>query len=174
MPRSSTARRFASSTSGTAPFVATAELDAEPYTCLLSADGQTLFVSLWGGAKVLMLDAVTLEPRGEIPVGEHPNAMSLSRDGSRLFVACANTNAVWVVDLETRTATEQISVALGIKAPPGSTPNAVALSHDGRTLFIANADNNTVTVADVSVEEKRDVRGLIPVGWYPTGVLVRS
>ena len=150
---------------------ATAELPAEPYTCLLSADGKTLFVSLWGGAKVLMFNAVTLEPSGEIVVGEHPNAMALSNDGTRLFVACANTNAVWVVDLTSRTASEQISVALGTKAPPGSTPNALDLTTDGKTLLIANADNNTVTVVDVSVAEKSDVRGFIPVGWYPTGVL---
>ncbi len=150
---------------------ATAELPAEPYTCILSADGKTLFVSLWGGAKVLMFDAATLEARGEIPVGEHPNAMALSKDGERLFVACANTNGVWVIDLATRTATEQISVALGSKAPPGSTPNALDVTSDGKTLLIANADNNTVTVVDVSVAEKSDVRGWIPVGWYPTAVL---
>ena len=52
--------------------VATAELEAEPYTCVLSADRQTLFVSVWGGAKVVMLDAWTLAAKGEIPVGEHP------------------------------------------------------------------------------------------------------
>ena len=51
---------------------------------------------MWGGGKVLPFDAATLEARGEIQVGEHPNAMALSRDGSRLFVACANTNNVWV------------------------------------------------------------------------------
>ncbi len=150
---------------------ATAELPAEPYTCVLSADGQTLFVSLWGGAKVLIFDAVTLQSRGDMAVGEHPNAMALSKDGTRLFVACANTNGVWVVDVPSRTATEQISVALGAKAPPGSTPNAVALTSDGNTLLVANADNNTVTVVDVSVAEKSDVRGFMPVGWYPTGVL---
>src|SRR5215831_6004038 len=32
-------------------------LDAEPYGCTLSPDGSTLFVSLWGGAKVLLFDA---------------------------------------------------------------------------------------------------------------------
>ena len=111
--------------------VATADLDAEPYTCVLSGDGETLFVSLWGGAKVLMLDPWSLNVKGEVTVGEHPNAMALTRDGTRLFVACANTNAVWVVDLATRTAKEQISVALGVDAPAGSTPNAVALSPDG-------------------------------------------
>ena len=150
---------------------ATAELPAEPYTCLLSADGKTLFVSLWGGGKVLMFDAVTLEARGEIQVGEHPNAMQLSKDGARLFVACANTNAVWVVDIATRAATEQISVALYPQAPVGSTPNALALSPDGRTLLIANADNNTVALVDVSTPGSSRVGGFIPAGWYPTGVL---
>src|SRR5439155_1504245 len=130
-----------------------------------------LFVSLWGGEKVLMFDARTLAPAGEIAVGPHPNAMTLTADGRRLFVACANTNAVWVVDVETRTATEQISVALYADAPVGSTPNALALSPDGRTLLVANADNNTVAAVDVSKPGASEVQGWIPVGWYPTGVL---
>jgi YVTN family beta-propeller protein len=151
--------------------VATADLPAEPYTCLLSNDGQTLFVSMWGGAKVVMLDPWTLAQKGEIAVGEHPNAMALSRDSARLFVACANTNAVWVVDVASATASEQISVALGLDAPVGSTPNGLALSPDGKTLLVANADNNTVTVADVSKPGASAVQGWIPVGWYPTDVL---
>src|SRR5215831_12287059 len=97
----------------TSKVVATADLDAEPYTCVLSPDGHTLFVSVWGAKKVVLLDAATLAKKGEIEVGEHPNAMALSRDGARLFVACANTNAVWVVDVARQTAAEQISVALG-------------------------------------------------------------
>ena len=52
------------------------ELPAEPYTCLVSPDGATLFVSLWGGSKVLLFDPATLAPKGEIPTGEHPNAMA--------------------------------------------------------------------------------------------------
>ena len=43
-----------------------------------------------------MFAADTLAPLGEVVVGDHPNAMLLSKDGTRLFVACANTNAVWV------------------------------------------------------------------------------
>jgi YVTN family beta-propeller protein len=151
--------------------LATAQLPAEPYTCILSPDGRTLFVSLWGGGKILMFDVATLEARGEIEVGEHPNAMQLSRDGTRLFVACANTNAVWVVDIASRSATEQISIALGAQAPVGSTPNGLALSPDGLTMLIANADNNSVTVVDVSKPGWSVVEGFIPVGWYPTGVL---
>jgi YVTN family beta-propeller protein len=150
--------------------VKTIELEAEPYTALVSADGRTLFVSEWGGARVLFFDAATLEPKGEVAVGEHPNAMLQSRDGARLFVACASTNAVWVIDLAARKATEQIGVALFPDAPPGTTPNALALSPDGRTLLVANADNNTVAVVDIESPQKSEVEGFIPTGWYPTGV----
>lgn len=146
-------------------------LPAEPYTCLVSADGKTLFVSLWGGAKVLLFDTQTMEAIGEVPVGEHPNALLLSKDGTRLFVACANTNAVWAIDVATRTAREQVSVALYPKAPAGSTPNALSLSPDGETLLVANADNNTVAVVDVEKPGSSEVEGFIPTGWYPTGVL---
>ncbi len=145
-----------------------AELPAEGYTTLVSADGKTLYVSLWGGAKVLLFDAATLAPAGEIAVGEHPNAMAFSKDGGRLFVACANTNAVWVVDLAARAAKEQISIAFDPAAPPGSTPNGVGLSPDGRTLLVADADNNAVAVVDVSRPGASAVRGYIPTGWYPT------
>ena len=151
--------------------IATAELEAEAYTCVLSPDGNTLFVSVWGASKVVVLDAWTMQQKGSIPVGEHPNAMVLTRDGQRLFVACANTNAVWVGDVEKQDSWEQIGVALGPQAPVGSTPNGLALSPDGRTLAIANADNNTVTIANVSTRGASSVEGWIPVGWYPTGVL---
>jgi DNA-binding beta-propeller fold protein YncE len=149
----------------------TADLPAEPYTCLLSPDGKTLYVSVWGGAKVVALDAATLEQKAAFDVGEHPNAMVLSRDGSRLFVACANTNAVWSLDLASGDAGEQISVALYPQAPAGSTPNALALSPDGKSLAIANADNNSVTMVDVGSPGWSQVLGWMPVGWYPTGVL---
>ena len=69
-------------------------------------------------------DAKTLEPVGEIAVGEHPNAMAITSDGRRLFVACANTNAVWAIDAASRRPVEQIRVSMFPDAPPGSTPNA--------------------------------------------------
>jgi len=66
-------------------------------------------------------------------------------------VACANTNAVWVVDLDARIAKEQILRGPLPRARVGTTPNALALSPDGSTLLVANADNNTV--AGWTVEE---------------------
>ncbi|OFW21108.1 MAG: hypothetical protein A3G21_14405 [Acidobacteria bacterium RIFCSPLOWO2_12_FULL_66_21] len=151
--------------------VATATLPAEPYMCVLSADGRTLFVSVWGGARVMMFDAQTLAPAGAVAVGPHPNSLLLSKDGKRLFVACASTNAVWVIDVASRTAAEQISVSLYPDAPPGTTPNSLALSPDGKTLLVANADNNTVAIAGVEDPARSEVKGWVPVGWYPTSVL---
>ena len=154
----------------TGSVLARRELPAEAYTTLLAPQGRELYVSVWGGARVAVLDPKTLAPLAEIPTGEHPNAMAFSKDARRLFVACANTNAVWVIDLATRQAVERIGVALSPKAPPGSTPNALALSPDGATLLVANADNNTVAVVDVTRPGESRFQGFIPTGWYPTGV----
>jgi DNA-binding beta-propeller fold protein YncE len=153
-----------------AAVAAQVDLPAEGYAAAVAPDGRTLYVSLWGGAKVLAFDPMTLESRGEIAVGEHPNAMVFSKDGARLFVACANTNAVWIVDLAAGTAREQVSVALYPGAPAGSTPNGLALSGDGTTLLVASADNNAIAVVDVSRPGASVVKGFIPTGWYPTAV----
>ncbi len=149
--------------------LARAELPAEAYGVLAAAGG-TVYVSVWGGARVMVLEPLTLRVLGEVAVGEHPNAMVVSKDGRRLFVACANTNAVWAIDLTTPRVVEKIGVALSPNAPPGSTPNALALSPDGATLLVANADNNTVAVVDVSRPAESRFLGFVPTGWYPTGV----
>ena len=150
--------------------VKTVDLPAEPYTVLVSPDSSTVYLSLWGGSKVMVFDASDLTLKRSIPVGEHPNAMTFSKDGTRLFVACANTNAVWNIDLRQGDAVEQIGIAPFPNMPPGSTPNALDLSPDGKTLLVANADNNTVTVVEIESDGKGEVVGFIPTGWYPTGV----
>jgi DNA-binding beta-propeller fold protein YncE len=150
--------------------IKTVKLDAEPYTCLVSRDGRTLYVSLWGGSRVATFDAATLEKRGDLTAGEHPGAMVESPDRTRLYVACANTNSVWVLDLAASRAEEQILVSLFPGAPPGSTPNAIALSSDGKRLIVANADNNDAAVVDVSDRGHSRSEGFIPTGWYPTAV----
>jgi len=151
--------------------VRTVQLPAEPYTCVVSPDGSTLFVSVWGAAGVMLFDTWSLDPIGEIATGEHPNAMAITRDGKRLFVACANTNAVWGIDVASRRASEQISVAMFPNAPPGSTPNHVSLSPGDRRLLVANADNNVVAVVDVSKPGASTVNGFVPTGWYPTAAM---
>ncbi len=146
------------------------ELPAMPYTCLASHDGKKLFVSLWGGARVVVVDPDEMIVTDTVATGDHPCDMAETPDGSRLFVACANTNSVSVIDVHHGRVTEQLNSALFPNAPEGSTPNSVAVSPDGNTLLIANADNNSLAVFDIRLPGESRPAGFIPTGWYPTCV----
>ncbi len=147
-------------------------LGTEAYTCLLSADGKSLYISLWGGAALAIFDTETGTIRQRIPVGLHPNDLLLTKNGRYLYVACADDNAVAVLDLQQQKVIETMIAALYPDAPTGSTTNGLALSEDEKTLFIANADNNCLAVFDVETPGKSHSEGFIPTGWYPTNVKV--
>ena len=147
-------------------------LGAEGYTCLLSKDKSKLYISVWGGEKILVYDCGTKSFTRSIPVGAHPNDMCLSKDGNRLYVANANDNTVSVADLRKGQVTETLNAALYSGSLTGSTTNGVALSEDGKTLYVANADNNCLAVFDVSQKGASVSKGFIPTGWYPTCVRV--
>jgi YVTN family beta-propeller protein len=146
-------------------------LGAEAYTCLLSPDKKTLYISLWGGDRIIAWDLVS-QRKKEWAVGDNPNEICLTRNGRHLFVANANDNSVSVIDTQEGRVLETLNAALYPDAPSGSTSNAVALSEDEKTLFIANADNNCLAVFDVEKPGFSHSEGFIPVGWYPTHVKV--
>ena len=122
------------------------KLPAKPYTCLISSQLDRIYVSLWGGSGVAVIEKSTLSLERIVPVGDHPTDMAESPDGRFLFVANANANTVSVIDVQKARVIETLSSSLLPGAPPGSTPNSVALSGDGRRLYIANADNNMIAV----------------------------
>ncbi|QDA58974.1 bifunctional YncE family protein/alkaline phosphatase family protein [Hymenobacter jejuensis] len=145
-------------------------LGHEAYSCLLSPDRRTLYISLWGGDKIALYDTQTGQLTGEIATESHPNELLQTRNGKYLFVANANDNSVSVIDAGARKVLEIISTALYPTKLTGSTTNGLALSPDEKTLYIANADNNCLAVFDVSVPGKSSSKGFIPTGWYPTNV----
>ncbi|TKK72026.1 hypothetical protein FC093_03170 [Ilyomonas limi] len=148
------------------------KLGAEAYTCLLSPDKKELYISLWGGDKILIYNTLQKKLTDSIAVGDNPNDICLTKSGKYLFVANANDNSVSVIDIKNRKVIETLNAALYPNAPAGSTTNSVALSSDEKTLYIANADNNCLAVFDVSKPGSSQSKGLIPVGWYPTCVRV--
>jgi YVTN family beta-propeller protein len=150
----------------------TVAIGGRPYDIVLGPGGHQLFVSDWAGRQVLVIDPVELRVVRKIPVGEHPNQMALHPKDGRLFVACASSNSVSVIDTKRGYVTETISTALFPRAPEGSTPDALAISPDGETLYVANADNNCVAVIAVESPRRSAVKGFIPTGWYPTAVAV--
>jgi len=148
------------------------ELGGEGYTCRLSRDRKELYISCWGCDKLLIFDTENRSFTGEIPVGDNPNDICLTKDNRWLFVANANDNSVSVIDVRKRKVVETLNAALYPDAPPGSTTNALALGTDDKTLYVANADNNCLAVFDVSKPGSCSSKGFIPVGWYPTAVQV--
>jgi YVTN family beta-propeller protein len=152
--------------------IAKLALGAEAYTCLLSSNKQTLFISIWGDDKVLFYDIASQKITQTINVGDHPNEMCLDKLGKRLFVANANDNSVSVIDIDKHAVIETLNAALFPNAPSGSTTNGLAINNNGKTLYIANADNNCLSVFDISETGNSKSKGFIPVGWYPTNVKV--
>jgi YVTN family beta-propeller protein len=148
----------------------TLSLPGEAYTCILSTDRRTLFVSIWGADKIIMYDTDTKLIKSAILVGDNPNDMCVSKNGSFLYVANANDNSVSVISIKQRKVIETLNAALYPNAPIGSTTNSVALSTDDQTLYIANADNNCLAVYDVMIPGLSRSMGYIPTGWYPTCV----
>ena len=144
----------------------------EAYTCLLSPDKKELYISLWGGDKVLVFNTITKQFKEEIAVGDNPNELLLNKKGNLLFVANANDNSVSVIDVKKRKVLEVLNAAMFADAPAGSTSNGLALSANEKSLYVANADNNCLAVFDVSLAGRSKSKGFIPVGWYPTNLKV--
>ena len=148
------------------------KLNAEAYTCLLSADKKQLYISVWGDKKVAVFNIAEKKFTSSIDVGDHPNELCLSKNGNYLFVANANDNSVSVINTKQQKVIETLTASLYPDAPQGSATNGLALSTDEKMLFIANADNNCLAVFDVSQPGNSKSEGFIPVGWYPTCVKV--
>jgi YVTN family beta-propeller protein len=148
------------------------QLAGEGYACVLSPDKKLLYISCWGCDRVYIYNTQVGEFSGEIPVGDNPNEICLSKNGTYLFVANANDNSVSIINTGQRQVIETLNAALYPSSPSGSTSNGVALSEDEKTLYIANADNNCLAVFDVSSPGNSKSKGFIPTGWYPTNVKV--
>jgi YVTN family beta-propeller protein len=164
-----------------------------PYTAAMTADGRKAYVTNWAGRRPRGTDTadetfrIVLDPRtgipssgtvsvidvaqkrvlSEIEVGLHPSGLALHSASNRLFIANANSDSVTIIDTKSDRIAGTINVRPFRKAPLGSSPNALAVTKDGKTLYVANAANNAVAVVDVG---KREVKGLIPTGWYPAAV----
>ncbi|OQP66964.1 hypothetical protein A3860_00980 [Niastella vici] len=148
------------------------QLTAEAFTCVLSPDKKELYISLWGGDQLIVVNTDSRTVTDSIPVGDNPNELCLTKNGKYLYVANANDNSVSVIDVAQRKVIETFNTALYADAPNGSTTNGLALSANEKTLYIANADNNCLAVFDVTKPAASSSKGFIPTGWYPTSVKV--
>jgi YVTN family beta-propeller protein len=145
-------------------------IGAEGYGCVLSPDQSRLYISVWGGDHVKVLSTENYKLLANIPVGDNPNEMAITKDGRYLYVCNANDNSVSVIDTRNYEVIETLNTALYPESPSGSTANALCMDSKEQTLYVANADNNCLTVFDIRKKGFSESKGFIPTGWYPTNV----
>ncbi|HEX5262216.1 MAG TPA: hypothetical protein VFW13_01735, partial [Phenylobacterium sp.] len=104
-----------------------------------------------------------------------PTALLAAPGGKRLYAALGNTDALAVIDPAAGKVVQTVStlgtaeMMRGRKFRGGANSNALALGADGKTLYVSNGGENAVAVVALGAGAPR-VTGLVPTGWYPTGV----
>ena len=107
-----------------------------------------------------------------IATGSHPLAMILNRDQSRLWVTNALSDTLSLIDTASAKVLGTVLLRPGTsRGLPGVTPTALALSPNEKRIYVTLADMNAVGVVDVA---SMTLKGMIPAGWYPTGVLATA
>jgi DNA-binding beta-propeller fold protein YncE len=115
---------------------------AHPDAIVATPDGTHAFVAMGNVDRIATVDLrgsphvtggleLRLFDRG--PYGTQPDALALSRDGQRLYVALAGLNAVAVVDARDPDHLHRMGLI-----PTGWFPSALALSADDKALYVAN------------------------------------
>ncbi len=134
---------------------------------ILDGPGE-VYVADRGAATVSRLSEVAERENGSlvaaIPVDLHPTALALSNDGSRLYVACSDADAIDVIDTHTDRVVGRVDVGLSLGR--GSSPNALAIAPDGTLYASLGAENAVAEIRNGKVVARA------PAGWYPTGVAV--
>ncbi|NOS68886.1 MAG: bifunctional YncE family protein/alkaline phosphatase family protein [Verrucomicrobia bacterium] len=174
-----------------------------PWDVVLSPDGNTAYVSDWGGRFPTGGDLtapsagtqVVIDSRGvaasgvvsfvnlltglqtaQTATGLHPCDLELSADGQTLYVANANSDTVSVINTVTRAVKETILVRPDPTFPYGSASTGLALSRDGSSLFVTSGGNNAVALVELPNAQHTNsiVQGFLPTDWYPGAVVVDS
>jgi YVTN family beta-propeller protein len=110
-----------------------------------------------------------------IQLDGNPNGMTLSADGSNLYVAQDNQDQVAVID----TASNKVTHKIDTRGPArldfpsnttGAAPTAVAINQATKALYAVNAGSNSIAVIPLSGPQAFKTIGLIPTAYDPTDV----
>jgi DNA-binding beta-propeller fold protein YncE len=158
-----------------------------PYATAVPPDGKTLYVSLYNGSAIAMVDLVTGQVVS-LPVGNqqtepsspssHPSHMAVHPSGKAVYVAVENSDLVCVIDNNPASPNYRKLVgSLDIRPEEmrqlkvlGAGPNHLTFTPDGRTLFVSTGLLNAIAVVEVKGDSPSAdliVKGYLPSLWYP-------
>ena len=131
--------------------------------------GGKAFVTSERDGCVTAIDVATGQTKN-IRTGDNATSIIANKDQTTLYVSNSNSDTISVVDAKSERVVKTLLVhPAELRGFPGCTPQGLALSPDEKTLFVALSDLNAIGVIDLA---KGQTAGYLPVGWYPTGVVV--
>ena len=116
---------------------------ASPSALAISKNGRFAFVCMTNVDRIATVDllgtprvvsGLQLRLFDKAPYGTQPDAITISPDGKRLYVALAGMNAVAVLDARDPLHLHRLGLI-----PTGWYPTAIAVSQSGRYLYVTNA-----------------------------------
>ncbi len=124
----------------------------KPYAFVaMSAIDRIATIALGPAPRVVGGTELRLYDRG--PYGTQPDALALSHDEKRLYVALAGIDAIAVLDISDPIHPHRVGLI-----PTGWYPSAIVLSPDGTSLYVANAKGLADSNAIWSTLERIDLR----------------
>jgi YVTN family beta-propeller protein len=120
--------------------IATLDVGDSPFGVTTSPDGQTVWIANSGGLtansnKVTVLNATTFAIETVITVGNFPEDIAFTSDGSQAFVTNSSDATISVINTATRTVTQTISLA----SIPMTFPFGIVVGKNDKKVFVTSA-----------------------------------
>jgi YVTN family beta-propeller protein len=123
-----------------------------------------------------VVDLSTFTVTGSIETGLHPTGMAFW--GKKLLVANAYSDSLSVIDTTTNREERKIDLGLPIGVPGhdgsayGAGPNSIAVDAANNIAYVALYNANAIAVVDLNNWAWIPVKGLIPVAYAPSSVVL--
>lgn len=153
--------------------IAWAALAGPPLALALSPDRRKLYAAVGGEAGSLAVldvaDPSAPKVEATVATGGADSSGVIAADG-KVFVANGGGDSITVIDAATNRVEAEIPIRIpGLEHLRGVRPAGMAYHERLGLLLVAEAGINAVAVIDV---RERRVLGHIPVGWFPTRVVI--
>ncbi len=96
-----------------------------------------------------------------VGVGDRPDQVAITPDGSTAYISNRTSDTVSVLSLESNSVITTI--------PVGASPHGVAVTPDGSRVFVANRTSNSISIINTATNS---VVGSIPLAGGPNGLAV--
>jgi len=141
----------------------------------VAVNGNMAYVGCDRDREIVAVNIATKTLVTRIQLDGNPNGMTLSADGSTLYVAQDNQDQVAVINTANNNITHKIDTRgpAELDFPPhttGAAPTAVTINQANKTLYAVNAGSNSIAVIPLSGHHAFKTVGLIPTAYDPTDV----